>query len=173
MPTVQQFTWRFRVKDGLLRALIAGCLLLAAASPALALDDSQRCYGVRAGYGYKPDQFVIGVQADLGKLYSRIHFVPSIDAGFGDDMTTVTFNGDLKAFLPLPKSSVSLYCLAGPALTIWSPKDGDGDTEIGVYLGAGARMALGESGWYNLEVRFGLSDVPDARILLGVLFGGR
>jgi len=161
------------VKNELLCALTAGCMLLAAASPVLALDDTQRCYGVRAGYGRKPDQFVIGVQADLGRVHRWIHFVPSIDAGFGDEMTTITFNGDLKAYLPLPKSSASLYALGGPALTIWSPKDGDGDTEIGAYLGAGARMALGESGWYNLEARFGLGDVPDLRILLGVLFGGR
>jgi hypothetical protein len=161
------------VRNSVVCVLVAGCMLLAAACPLSASDDSRKSIGVRAGYGHNPDQFVIGAQADLGEVYSRIHFVPSIDAGFGDHMTTVTLNGDVKLYVPLPESSVMLYGLAGPALTIWSPEGGDGDTEIGLYLGAGTRMPLGDNGWYNLEVRFGISDVPDLRILLGVLFGGR
>lgn len=154
-------------------SLAAGCIVLASAPAAHSSDDLGRGYGVRAGYGTGPDQFVIGAQADMGKIYGNIHFFPSIDAGFGDHVTTICFNGDVKAFLPLPKSSFSLFGFAGPSITYWSPEEGDGDTEIGICLGGGVRAALGTTGWYNLEARVGLGDVPDFRILLGVLFGGR
>ena len=156
----------------ILSAAIVGCILLMSATAALAGDES-RSYGGRVGYGDDPDQFVCGLQADVGEVYRLTHFVPSIDAGFGNDVTTLTFNGDLKVYLPLPKSTVMFYGLAGPAITIWSADSGGSDTEIGAYLGLGARMGLSTSGWYNLEARFGIGDVPDLRIMLGVLFGGR
>jgi hypothetical protein len=154
-------------------SVLAGWVVLMAAFEAYSADDSERYYGVRAGFGGGPDQFVIGVQADMGKILGNIHFVPSIDAGFGDHLTTIAFNGDLKAFLPLPKSSFSLFGLAGPSIVYWSAEGGGSDTEIGVCLGGGVRAALGDKGWYNLEARFGIGDVPDWRILFGVLLGGR
>ncbi len=66
-----------------------------------------------------------------------------------------------------------MVAIAGPTVMIWTPEHGDGDTEIGLTLGLGARMPLGESGWYNIEGRFGIGDIPDVKILLGVFFGGR
>jgi hypothetical protein len=161
------------MKRIILSLLIAGLVIIFSASAASAAGDAPRSYGIRAGYGHNPDQFVIGAQADMGDIYSRIHFFPSIDAGFGDHVTTIGFNGDFKVFLPLPESSVSLYGLAGPTIEYWSWDAGGSDTEIGLYLGGGVRMALGGAGWYNLEVRAGIGDVPDLRILIGVLFGGR
>jgi len=149
------------------------CCFMFMSADARAADDAGQCYGIRAGYGMDPDQFVIGAQTDLGTIYGKVHFVPSIDAGFGDHVTTFTFNGDINVFVPLPKSLSSLYGIAGPAISIWTPEEGEGDTEIGLTLGLGARMALGESGWYNIEARFGIGDIPEVRILLGVLFGGR
>lgn len=157
----------------ILRSMLAASLVFMASFAAYSADESERCYGVRAGFGGGPDQFVIGAQADMGKIVDKLHFVPSIDAGFGDHMTTIAFNGDLKAFLPLPKSSFSLFGLAGPSITYWSAEGGASDTEIGICLGGGVRAALGDKGWYNLEARFGIGDVPDWRILFGVLLGGR
>ncbi len=151
--------------------ICAGILLSAAAVNAA--SDSGKCYGIRAGYSSKPDQFVIGAQADMGEIYRRVRIVPSIDAGFGDHLTTFAFNGDVQLFVPLPKSMSSLYGIAGPTLMIWTPEAGDGDTEIGLTLGLGARMPLGNSGWYNVEARFGIGDIPDVKVLLGVFFGGR
>ncbi|MDD3642512.1 MAG: hypothetical protein PHQ19_03505 [Candidatus Krumholzibacteria bacterium] len=152
---------------------IAACLVVAGACAASAHDEKGRAYGIRLGYGADPDQFVAGVQTDLGSVYRNIHFAPSVDFGFGEHVTTIGFNGDLKAFLYLPKAEAALYALAGPSIEIWSPDEGDGDTEIGVYVGGGVRAGLGERGWYNLEARFGIGDVPEFRILIGVLFGGR
>ncbi len=149
------------------------CVVLVSAGPAGAAEVSGQSYGVRAGISSKPDQFVIGAQADMGEVLRRVRIVPSIDAGFGDHLTTFAFNGDVQLFVPLPKSLASLYGIAGPTIMIWTPEYGDGDTEIGLTLGLGARMPLGGSGWYNIEARLGIGDIPDVRVLLGVFFGGR
>lgn len=143
------------------------------ASAALAQDGEGRAYGLRLGYGMDPDQFVAGLQADMGSIYRNIHFVPSIDGGFGDHVTTLSFNADFKGFLPLPKSSVAFYGLAGPTLTYWMLDEVDDDLEIGLSLGVGARIAFGDSGWYNVEARFGAGDIPEFKILMGLLFGQR
>ena len=144
-----------------------------AASATFAHGEEGRAYGFRLGYGADPDQFVAGIQADFGSIYRNVHFVPSIDGGFGDHVTTLSVNGDIKGFLPLPKSSFSFYGLAGPTLTYWMFDEIDDDLEIGLSLGVGARVGFGESGWYNIEARFGAGDIPEFKILMGLLFGQR
>lgn len=153
--------------------LVVAATLASSAAFGHADESSERAFGFRIGYGTDPDQFVAGLQFDTGKITRWLHFVPSVDVGFGDNVTTLALNGDLKIFAPLPKSTVVFYGLAGPALAIWWPDEGDRDTDVGVNLGFGARMELGEVGWYNLETRFGLGDVPEWRILIGILFGNR
>jgi len=155
-----------------LYSMVVCCFIFMSAA-ARAADDSGKSYGIRAGISSNPDQFVIGAQADMGEVYRQVRVVPSIDAGFGDHLTTFAFNGDVQLFVPLPKSLASLYGIAGPTIMIWTPEHGDGDTEIGLTLGLGARMPLGDSGWYNIEARLGIGDIPDVRVLLGVFFGGR
>lgn len=153
--------------------LVALALAMAAAAPALAGEEPGRAYGLRVGYSVNPDQFFVGMQTDLGSIYRDLRFVPSIDAGFGDHLTTIAFNGDIKFFVHLPKATAALYALAGPTVMYWDPEHGDGDTEIGLSLGLGIRMGFGESGWYNIEGRAGIGDIPDFKILVGLLFGGR
>ena len=155
--------------------VLAGLLLVAAAGAALADDEYGRSYGVRIGYGSDPDQFVVGVQADMGQVYRNIRFVPSVDFGFGDHVNNIGFNGDFKAYLRLPRATAAFYFLAGPTIEIWNWDVAgiDNDTEIGVFLGGGVQMGLSDNGHYNLEARVGIGDVPEFRILLGVLFGGR
>lgn len=157
---------------------IAATMLASSAAFGHSDESSERAFGFRLGYGTEPDQFVAGLQFDTGKITRWLHFVPSIDAGFGGNWTTLALNADLKFFVPLPKSSVVFYALAGPALTIWWPDEDTfpgvkRDTDVGMNLGFGARMELGDVGWYNLETRFGVGDVPEWRILIGILFGNR
>lgn len=133
-----------------------------------------KSYGLRAGYGTNPDQFVIGSQAVLGQTLGFMRFAPSIDIGFGSSTTTYLFNADLRmlSFSP-PGSSAGLYLGGGAAIALIDVSNAGSDTEIGLNAVTGLTFPMGRKNEYNLEVRFGFADMPDLRILFGVMFGGR
>ncbi len=157
-------------------------LLATAGAPVVAQDDNgspQRiAFGARAGFGLDPDQFVIGAQSVVGKL-GAVDVAPSIDFGFGDDLSTIVINADLHYRLTtLPNSATRVYVGAGPAFGFYSindvPDGVDGSTtEIGLTLMGGLMIPMGTSNVYNAELRFGIGDTPEIRILLGILFGGQ
>ena len=128
-------------------------------------------FGVRAGLGLDPDQFVIGGQAILGRAFKVARFAPSVDVGFGDDLTTLMVNGDFRvSLLTLPKAGASLYAAAGPTLAMYDSDKGGSDTEIGLTLTAGLRLPMSTLNAYNIEGRFGFGDIPDFRLLFGIMF---
>lgn len=134
----------------------------------------KRAYGARLGYGTDPDQFVFGAQAVLGRTLKFMRFAPSIDAGFGSGTSTLLLNADVRLFsFTTPGSQAHLYAGGGPALAFLSVKDGGSDTEVGLNLVTGLTFPLGEKNEYNLEVRFGFADMPNLRVLFGVMLGGR
>jgi hypothetical protein len=101
-------------------------------------------------------------------------FTPSFDAGFGDDQTVYGFNGDLILPLYSPASSMlGFYVGGGPTISILDIDGGGNDTELGLSAIGGTRFAAGSRSAYTLEARFGVGDVPDFRILFGILFGAR
>ena len=161
------------VKTGLLAAL-AAVLMFSVAWPQSNSDKPSRAFGFRAGYGTNPDQFVFGPQAVLGRTLGFMRFAPSIDIGFGDNMSTYLFNADFRvlSFSP-PESPAGIYAGAGPAIAILDLKDGGSDTEIGLNIVAGLTFPMGQKNDYNLEVRFGFADMPDLKVLFGIMFGGR
>lgn len=129
-------------------------------------------FGFRAGLGQDPDQFVVGAFAVMGKLGPRARVVPSVDIGFGDNKTVTNLNLDLRWYLiSLPESGVKLYGSAGPTLALISANKGGNNTEFGVTLTAGARIPMRGGKRYNVEARFGFGDIPDFRVMIGVLFG--
>lgn len=131
-------------------------------------------YGLNIGYGTNPDQFVIGAQAVLGKTLGFMRFAPSIDAGFGDDMSTYLFNADFHVltFSP-PGSPAGIYAGTGASLAVFDFSNDGSDTEIGLNLITGLTFPMGQKNEYNLEVRFGIADMPDLRIQFGIMFGSR
>lgn len=137
-------------------------------------DNTSKGMGLRAGYGTNPDQFVIGVQGVLGKTLGFMRFAPSIDAGFGDDMTTFLFNADLRllSFSP-PGSPAGLYAGAGASIAVLDVSSNGSDTEVGLNVVTGLTIPMGRKNLYNLEVRIGVADMPDLRVLFGVMLGGR
>ncbi|MEW5923709.1 MAG: hypothetical protein AB1746_06955 [Candidatus Zixiibacteriota bacterium] len=129
--------------------------------------------GPRAGMGINPDQFVFGAQAVMGRMLKIANLASSIDVGFGNNVTDVTFNADLQlTLLRPPKSTTSFYGFAGPTIAYFDPDKGDSDTEIGLSVGGGLKIPMGTSNLYNLEARIGIGDVPDFKLLLGIYFGG-
>ncbi|MFA6588663.1 MAG: hypothetical protein WCT08_06415 [Patescibacteria group bacterium] len=129
-------------------------------------------FGARAGYSSNPNQFTIGLQSMLG-YWKFVRFTPSADVGFGDGLTSVLVNADFRVSLALPRSNSDLYIGLGPSLALFKYKSGNSDTEIGISVLGGITLPLGDSHRYSLEARYGIGDMPDFKILLGVYFGGR
>lgn len=158
-------------------AIVWFAMAFAFTSPAGAQDDvavdrgPNLGFGVRTGLGLDPDQWVVGAQTVLGKTLGIFRMAPSFDVGFGSDLTTYALNLDLTLDGTLPGSRSQLYAGAGPAIVHWDASGAGGDLELGLNLLGGFRLATKGTTQYNLEARFGLSDAPDFRLLVGVLFG--
>ncbi|MEE9270680.1 MAG: hypothetical protein V3V49_10520 [Candidatus Krumholzibacteria bacterium] len=147
-------------------------LFLAAISVTTANAQGLRpAIGARTGFSVDPDQFTIGIQSQLGS-FSIGRFAPSVDFGFGNDLTVTAFNLDVQAsLLSFPGSSTSIYGGAGPTLSILSPEGRGSDTEIGFSLVAGLKMPFSPLNYYNVEARFGFGDIPDFKLLVGAMIG--
>lgn len=140
---------------------------------ATAGDSPNKSYGLHGGFGLTPDQAVFGVQSELGRV-KMARFAPSVDFGFGDNVTTIALNADVRLHISPPKSGSAIYIGGGPTLAVINPKGPVGsDTEIGLSLTGGLKVPMGANNAYTLEGRLGLGDIPDFRLLIGVLFGGQ
>ncbi len=146
--------------------VVAGALFL---TPVAHADNTR--FGVRAGFGLEPDQFVIGGQAVFGRYLKIFRFAPSVDLGFGDDMTTYNVNGDFRVSLSPPGSTTALYVAGGPTISHFEFDNGN-DTEVGLSLVGGVNFPMSGSGSYNAEFRYGVGDIPEVRFLFGISFGG-
>lgn len=123
--------------------------------------------GIRAGLSQNPDQFVIGAQAELGSL-GQATIAPSLDLGLGDPGDVIAANLDLRFYLfPLPQTGIHFYAAAGPTVAFFE----GGSEEVGLSLTAGAKIPMKGTGRYNVEARFGIGDIPDLKVMLGILFG--
>jgi hypothetical protein len=126
--------------------------------------------GVRGGYDFDGDQGVIGFQSELGKFIELTRFAPSADYGFGGDMTTFAFKGDIRIYLTPPNSSATLYGGVGPTFFVVDTDGSDTDSKLGLTLSGGIKFSAGKDRVYNIEGRFGIDDMPDFRLLFGIYF---
>jgi len=147
-------------------------LVLCLTSPVSRAQTMRFGVGVQPiGFSIEPDQYVFGVQSILGRLQA-FQFAPSIDFGFGDDLQTITINTHLlyDLFSP-PETRAVFYIGAGPAFFLPKPDGRDRNTEVGVNLLGGIKVPFrDQSHYYNLEFRYGIDDVPDFKLLMGVMF---
>lgn len=132
---------------------------------------AKNSFGVRGGFASTPDQFVIGGQAELGRALQTARFAPSVDVGLGSDLTAWTLNADFRWYLfNLPESGIKFYGSAGPTLVLASAGKGGSNSSLGLSLVAGMRIPMKSGRRYNLEARFGIGDIPDFKLMLGILF---
>jgi len=141
--------------------------------PTLVLASPARNFGLQAGIGFEPDQFVVGAQGRAGEIVPNVYLAPSIELGFGDDISVYSGSFDAVVNLSPPNSRSAFYVGGGPTLSYLNPKVGDGDTELGVGLLAGVKLPFGNSNNWNIEARYGIGDIPEIRVLAGVLFGSQ
>jgi len=162
------------VKTALKTSLLFVILLGLGDSDALAQDNqtpSGLGFGVRGGFGLDPDQFVLGGQFTVGtKAFSIARIVPSVDVGFGDNVTTFAFNADLLFRFILEGTSFGLYGGGGPTLAYWDKKNAGSGWELGLSVTVGSQVPIFKKNATNIEARFGIGDIPDFRLLFAFIF---
>lgn len=127
---------------------------------------SRDAAGFRLGWGVDTEQFIVGGQAEVGPVIGPATLVPSLEVGLGDGRTAAALNLDLRWYLlPLPETGLYFYGSAGPTLVFASP-----GTELGLSVVGGVNIPMKNKRRYNLEARFGIGDIPDLKIMLGVMF---
>jgi hypothetical protein len=121
--------------------------------------------GPRAGYDFDTDNLVLGAEAELGRAFQSFRFAPSVDFELGDN-TVTALNSDFRLYLfYLPETGLHFYGSVGPTLVLNS------QTEIGLSLVAGVKIPMQRQKRYNLELRFGIGDIPDLKLMMSILFG--
>jgi hypothetical protein len=147
---------------------------IAILSSSSAFAASKYALGGRAGFSSSPDQFILGLQGSFGNVGGAAGtavFAPSADVGVGDNFTSLLINGDLRWYMfRLPETGIKFYGAAGPTLGYYSVNNAGSSTELGLSLTAGARIPMKGKRSYNLEMRFGFGDIPDLKLMLGVMF---
>lgn len=142
-------------------------LSLCALLPATALAQLRTGIGPRVGISVDPDQLVVGGQAIIGEIAPNLTFDPSLELGFGDDVTTLAANFDLHYHFDIENVTWRPYAGFGADIVFADTDHGGSDTEVGggIILGAGAPTKSGNR--FFGELKFGLGDVPSLKIMVG------
>jgi hypothetical protein len=149
-------------------------LLLAvlALAPAAVPARAETTAGVRAGLSVDPDQFVFGAHLNIAPVGRNVYIVPSAEAGFGDDVFTLAFNGDVQYRFDVSRGSeVRPYAGGGLSIFYVDVDRGGSDTEVGVDVLGGIFFGRASGNPMFVEAKAGLSDeVPDWKFIFGVNF---
>ena len=124
---------------------------------------------MRLGVSMDPDQFVAGLYTYAGSLTPQVHFMPYADVGLGDDIVVLTGNGDFRFdIVSLRNSPILFYISAGPTVAFWDSDHFDSEVELGASVAFGmTRIPLGATNSLNFEIRVGLGDIPDGKLMVG------
>jgi hypothetical protein len=152
-------------------ALVLLLPALASAAPAVVVDP-----GVRAGLSISPDQFVFGGQLSLRGLAPDWTFDPGLEIGLGDEVTVIAINLDALYHLRLSGSDWSPYVGGGLGIASisWDRPPGlrdDTDNEIGLNAVLGVRVPTRAGQHWFTELRLGIGDLPDLKVVGGFSFG--
>ena len=120
-------------------------------------------FGLKAGFGLSPTQFVLGGQVSLGKSLGIFRVVPNAHIGIGDN-TTFDVNVDFLARFIAQDSNFGFYGGASPTLVFGDNTNFGGNVVVGLQLPVIPNRAT------NLEARIGLGKVPDFRLLFAIIF---
>lgn len=124
--------------------------------------------GVRGGVSIDPDQFYFGAHFETDSLVDRVHFRPNIEAGLGDNLTTIAINFDFVYKFP-QRNAWRLYAGGGPAVNFYRfdrPGNDDTESEPGLNFLIGVEQ---ESGLF-FEFKIGAIDSPELKFGVGWSF---
>jgi hypothetical protein len=147
---------------------LAIVVLALGAAPALAETGA----GIRAGLSVNPDQFLFGGQLNLDPVGRHVYIVPSAELGLGDNLTTLSFNGDVQYRFPVSKGSEVRPYAGGGLAIYWFDVDGGGsDTQVGVNLLGGIFFGDASGNPMFIDAKLGLNDeIPDWKFVFGINF---
>jgi len=152
----------------LARVVVASVVLMAAGSVTARAETSA---GLRGGLSVDPDQFLVGAHLNLSPVGENVYIVPSAEAGFGDDLFTLSFNGDVQYRFDVSRGS-QVRPYAGGGLTLYYVDfDGGSDSELGVAVLGGIFFGRTSRNPMFVEMKAGLTnEVPDWKFIFGINF---
>jgi hypothetical protein len=136
--------------------------------------------GPRLGFSSGPsslDQIVVGGQVELGEIAPDLTLTPNLELGFGDDFTIIQLNGDVHYHFTVSGSAWRPYVGGGLGLAFISfdaPPGFNGDdssTEAGLNIIGGAIVPTQSGSRFFTELKLGIGDIPDLKVLVGWTFG--
>jgi hypothetical protein len=120
--------------------------------------------GVQGGLSMDPDQVYVGGHIETAPLVDRVRFRPSIDVGFGDNVTLTAFNLDFVYGFP-SRGPWHLYAGGGPSVNFFrSDSRTDSDGGFNLLVGAQNRSGL------FFEAKVGLASGANAKFGVGYTF---
>lgn len=151
------------------------CLILCAALALLPVAAMAQpiatAFGPRIGVSTGPDQLALGGQLELGELAPDLTFMPNLEFGFGDNVTTVQINGDVHYHFQIQGSVWRPYVGGGIGIAFYNfdaGRFGDhSDTEVGANLIVGAIAPTRSGSRFFSELKLGVGDLPDLKLLVG------
>jgi hypothetical protein len=148
------------------------CALALAPLPAQGASPVVAGWGPRIGVSIDPDQLVLGGQLIIGELAPNVTFDPNLELGIGDDVTLIAFNLDGHYHFAIEGSAWRPYAGAGIGINFFSfdappGVEDDTETEIGANLMAGAGVPTAAGNRFFAEMRFGLGDIPEIKLIAG------
>lgn len=127
--------------------------------------------GPRVGVSFGPNQFVFGGHGDFGDLFPQTRWVlPVVEVGLGDGETWVTVGTDL-LFHPDTEYGGWTPYVGGELAFQFASAGGEDLTELGLLGVVGASRPVAETNRFGLELKFGIIDSPNARLLAVWTFG--
>ncbi len=161
-----------------LRFCLAVLVSAVTADVALSQELGVRSFGLRGGINMNPDQFNFGAHMDAGRLASRVRLQPSFELGFGNGVLLASANFDAHYLFSAKKFRP--YAGGGLGVNFIDVKSGIGRGEglniepvlnlIGGMEWGAPRAGSRAFRRYLLEVRVGMGDTPELKLVAGFNF---
>lgn len=131
---------------------------------------SDIAFGVRGGYtGWNGiSQLHLGGHLKMGEVFPNVDFTPGLEAGFGDNITIITLNGDMTYnFTELVERPWNLYGGGSLSFNYFNPDGGGSDSHLGLSALLGLERTFANDHQGLVEVRVGIMDSPDFKLTFG------
>ncbi len=144
-------------------------LLLVLALPCAARASSFSTFGPHFGFSTDPSQLVVGGHLQMGDVAPHLDFVPSIDLGFGDNVTVLSLNGDFHYRLEVSGARWQPYVGGGVSLHHASSNGYSSTVGAGSFI-FGADVPTQSGSRFFVEGKLGIGDGPTFKALAGWSF---